>query len=271
MKIVIAAVLLSATITSFAAYAGKITASRLSAKMLQQQYLGKKVVWTAADGYSHKGIVEDVVTPLQGSAAAEGIQLKVMKTYYEDGQDELVRHEIIEAYRVVEGSEWLDKRVQFKGRDGVSYAGTVENVHTGGILFPSDNEYKPSDKGIFHTPSWTRLVVRELVTDDPDMETPEWTFVDTMDTTSAFGQPAIAGEANPPTQQIGRLFKFRNPYAQAEQLIGRALVIYTSGWYEFEVVAVQEDDGSARELHDQRYILLISKEHLAEAVPYREL
>ena len=145
MKIVIAAALLSATITSFAAYAGKITAARLSAKMLQQQYLGKKVVWTAADGYSYKGIVEDVVTPLQGSASAEGIQLKVMKTYYEDGQDELVRHEIIEAYRVVEGSEWLDKRVQFKGRDGVSYAGTVENVHTGGIIFPSDNEHKPSD------------------------------------------------------------------------------------------------------------------------------
>ena len=102
------------------------------------------------------------------------------------------------------------------------------------------------------------------------METPEWMFVDNLAAPS-YDYQGIEGEANHPTQQIGRLFKFRHPQAPAEQLIGRALVIHTSGWYEFEVVAVQEDDGSERELHDQRYILLISKEHLAEAVPYQEL
>ncbi len=267
MKIVIAAALLIATIT---AHAGRINVSRMGAKMMMQQYLGKKVTWIATDGYGHSGIVEDVITPLWGDASADGIQLKVMETYYKDGQDELVGHEIIEAYLVVAGSEWLGKRVQFKDRDGVNYAGTVENVHTGGIIFPSDNEHKPSAEGIFHTTARARLVVRELVTDDPDKEVPEWMFVDNLAAPS-YDYQGIEGEANHPTQQIGRLFKFRNPQAPAEQLIGRALVIHTSGWYEFEVVAVQEDDGSERELHDQHYILLISKEHLAEAVPYQEL
>ena len=91
-------------------------------------------------------------------------------------------------------------------------------------------------------------------------------FVDNMAAPS-YDYQGLEGAANHPTQQIGRLFKFRNPHAPAEQLIGMALVIHTSGWYEFEVVAVQENGEGERELHDQRYILLINKEQLEGAVP----
>ena len=265
MKVVIATALLMVAVT---VQAGMGAASRLRASILQQQYFGKKIVWRATDGYSHKGIVEDVIVPIWEDASADGLQLKVMRI---DHNAEPVGHETIEAYRIVEGSEWLDKRVHFKGKNGVNYAGTVDNIRTGGILRPSDNGYKPSDKGIFYKEEITSLVVRDLVTDDPNMEVREWVFVDNMDTTSPFGQPVIEGEAIHPTQQIGRLFKFRNPHEPAEQLIGRVLVIHTSDWYEFEVVAVQKDGEHARELYDQRYILLISKEQLTEAVPYREL
>ena len=117
--------------------------------MLMQQYLGKKVTWIAADGYGHSGIVEDVITPLWGDASADGIQLKVMKIYHKDGQDELVGHEIIAAYRVVAGSEWLGKRVQFKDRDGVNYAGTVENVHTGELSFLQTTNISPPLREFF--------------------------------------------------------------------------------------------------------------------------
>ena len=58
MKVVIATALLMVAVT---VQAGVGAASRLRASILQQQYLGKKIVWRATDGYSHTGIVEDVI------------------------------------------------------------------------------------------------------------------------------------------------------------------------------------------------------------------